>query len=114
MTTIHCEHCGPTRVDRHDTRCVTQIGHVGVNFGQNPHPLVDPHFLYDLPATVAAYQQEYPAAELSIHKTLRNEETGKPQCGCGYDPGIDHPDVEAGQMFAYIGQHIRQVNDSTR
>lgn len=115
MTIITCEHCGPTRVEPHDTKCPVrvaeesrQLGHVGANFAEYTHPLVDPNFLYDVPAAAAAY----PIVAPSPHKTVRNEETGKPMCACGYDPGLRHPNAEPGQMWAYVGEHVRQVNEA--
>lgn len=115
MTTIHCEHCGPTRVDRHDTKCPTQRplhfdedpgdamearyyqwpsqGHVGENFAATPYP-------------------PSPAVIPSPHKTTMGRHG--PTCACGYNPRHKHPAAEPGQLFAYIGQHIRAVNDATR
>jgi hypothetical protein len=123
MTLIHCEHCG-TRIAPHDSKCPTKqpiglhldghpayrnddgtvrkgdlIGHVGENF-LHYQPLENP---WPTPEAIVTP---------SPHKTVMSV-TG-PWCQCGYNPRDEHPDAEPGQLFAYIGQHIRAINDARR
>jgi hypothetical protein len=40
------------------------------------------------------------------HFTVRGRKGA--ECFCGYNPHIDHPEAGRGQLFAYVGQHIRK------
>ena len=115
MTIITCEHCGPTRVAPHDINCPTrQPQHFDEADDGDPTPYhegVD-FMHYQLlkhpwPVQPAPAIRE-PIAYSVTHQTVPNEATKKPMCVCGYDPGINHPDASPGQLFAYVGQHIRE------
>lgn len=111
MTLIHCEHCG-TRIYPHDTACPTrQVEvHRGEIIGYTNEAPMHQGFLHYQPL-----ENPWPtpaAVTLSPHKTVMSV-TG-PWCQCGYNPRDEHPTAEPGQLFAYIGQHIRAINDANR
>jgi hypothetical protein len=105
MTIIQCEFCGPERVAPHDVNCPMRnsqpkhfdyedygyfqpgdlIGHAGVNFGFAPEPLITRN---------------------PDHETMRGRFGAV--CKCGYDPHETHPEAGRGQLFAYVGYHIRE------
>lgn len=43
--------------------------------------------------------------------TLRTDHTTRPGpvCICGYDPAPEHPECGKGELYAYVGQHIRSI-----
>ena len=131
MTIIQCEFCGPERVAPHDVNCPTRnvlidwasaknpgtvvsttVNAVGFTDEHKPytHPLPDPNFLMDFPATVAAMQRppEPLITRNPDHETMRGRFGAV--CKCGYDPHETHPDAGRGQLFAYVGYHIREAS----
>lgn len=128
MTIITCEHCGPTRVAPHDINCPNRK-HQGPRtpLGIEPHP----EYVKYVEQRMAAANQgrpdapsfssrwawapvppapaiREPVAYLATHQTRPNPYSKLPECVCGYQPVKDHPDAEPGQLFAYVGQHIRE------
>lgn len=49
-----------------------------------------------------------PVVSKAAHQTVPNPYSKLPECVCGYRPVQDHPDASPGQLFAYVGQHIRE------
>ena len=93
MPTIDCPNCG-FRILPHDAVCPDrETTTAGESSGPAPAP--DPLIIYPAPD----------------HGTVRNPDSETPMCKCGYDPGIDHPEASRSQLFAYVGQHIRAIND---
>ena len=137
MTIITCEFCGPTRVAPHDVNCptrkpavnpaltahvdqqvreVAQLHRGGVFLGYTDipraytHPLLDPNYLMDFPATIAAMEKkpEPLVTRNPTHETMPGRFGAV--CKCGYDPHETHPEAGRGQLFAYVGQHIREAS----
>lgn len=128
MTIITCEHCGPTRVAPHDINCpkydgpgqpkhyeapgAAPDGHIGANFiGYASHGTSGGDYLHYQPLR-DRWPDEGPPLPSPIvfkatHQTVAGLE-GTPECVCGYDPRRKHPEATPGQLFAYVGQHIRE------
>ncbi len=114
MTIIHCEHCGPTRVAPHDTKCPTRILKEAVAWPfhvPEGTPISQP-FGVPLPTSgnIVGWWglASDPQPLYSPHCTITTNRG--PECRCGYSPRSDHPDAHNGELFAYVGQHIRKVN----
>jgi hypothetical protein len=131
MTIITCDHCGPTRVAPHDVRCPNYEGetyphhfdygqddtppaHKGEDFAQigyASHGTSGGDYLHYQPLR-DRWPDEGPPLPSPIvfkatHQTVAGLE-GTPECVCGYDPRRKHPEATPGQLFAYVGQHIRE------
>ena len=129
MTEIHCEHCGPTRIAPHDVNCPdTDVVRKGDVIGWAGPPMTDPdpeqhlHFQplpdsYAVPVRRSAVTNRYITREThphmfspivekaTTHYTVKGRRGA--ECNCGYNPYIDHPEAGRGQLFAYVGQHIK-------
>jgi hypothetical protein len=118
MTEIHCEFCGPTRIAPHDVNCPTQHRTV-TEVKAYPNIVLRRQ---DLTGWMDGIRET--AQDLARITTDTNPEMFSPliekatehftvmgrkgaECFCGYNPHIDHPEAGRGQLFAYVGQHIR-------
>lgn len=124
MTIIQCEFCGPERVAPHDVNCPTRqspsaeqivqafgripvTGHCEVVgwFGTALKPV--PVYGY-FPADAVAPDPEPLITRNPDHETMSGRFGAV--CKCGYDPHETHPDAGRGQLFAYVGYHIREAS----
>jgi hypothetical protein len=95
------------------------------------HPLLDPNYLMDFPRTLESIEQQKWANLAETAKAApmitkdTNPEMFEPipvpaehvtfkgrhgaECRCGYNPRLTHPDAGRGELYALVGQHIREV-----